>query len=126
MKEERIKILDMIEKGIINPQEAERLLLALNESVNRINFDNVCAKAGNIMEQIANGSKKAVDKAKPHIEKAAEKVAQKATEIKESINREIDKKANDVPEAMEEDFEKDIYDDISLEEIFDEDEKNKD
>ena len=57
MKEERMAILRMLEKGTISADEAERLLNAMNETENKKDIsesiNNVLAKTGNVLEGLA-------------------------------------------------------------------------
>ena len=116
MKEERMAILRMLEKGTISADEAERLLNAMQETGNKKDFseslNNVLSKTGTVLGGLAqNIGKKAgaaakvvgekAEGAKPEIKKAAkvvkEKVSEAAVNIKEDIKNR--KNGDDIFEA---------------------------
>ena len=116
MKEERMAILRMLEKGTISADEAERLLNAMQETGNKKDFseslNNVLSKTGTVLGGLAqNIGKKAgaaakvvgekAEEAKPEIKKAAkvvkEKVSEAAVNIKEDIKNR--KNGDDIFEA---------------------------
>ena len=107
MKEERMAILSMVEKGIITVDEAERLFAAIKGDSKRAKVEEIMSKAGdklNILaknvnkktEKIMNDAKpalktagekmeKVVEDVKPQVKKAAETFSEKAEEIKDKI-----------------------------------------
>ncbi len=106
MKEERMAILSMVEKGVITVDEAERLFAAIKGGSKRAKVEDFMSKAGdklNILaknvnkktEKIMNDAKpalktagekmeKVVEDVKPQVKKAAETFSEKAEEIKEA------------------------------------------
>ena len=109
MKEERMAILRMLEKGTISADEAERLLNAMNETENKKDIsesiNNVLAKTGNVLEGLAkNLTKKAgaaakvvsekAEEAKPEIKKAAKAVKEKVSEAAVNIKEDIKNRKN--------------------------------
>ena len=132
MKEERLAILSMVEKGIITVEEAERLFVALNTS-EKNDFEKLMEKTGEKLNALAKtvgetteklisdakpmvkqaGEKleKAVEDAKPAVKKAADTVAGKAEEIKEKI-----KERKNAAEEKAEDIVEEIIDEADLEE----------
>ena len=112
MKEERLAILSMIEKGIITVDEAERLLKAMSETTLNEKAENVLSKAGENLgafaklagekaEKFINDAspvvKKAVDDASPKMKKFSEK----ATEFTANMFKK--KKADDTEETVTDD-----------------------
>ena len=110
MKEEVMAILRMLENGKISAEEAERLLNAVNNTVNKRDMseslNNVLSKTGDALESFAqNLGKKAgtvaktvgekAEEAKPEIKKAAKAVKEKAGEAAETIKENIKKRKND-------------------------------
>lgn len=104
MKEERLAVLRLLENGVINADEAERLLNTLRPAVippSRMDaFNEKMAAAG---ENIANFAKKAgktvgkttenaAKKAEPVLKKAAEKLGEKTEDVCTSAKNYIDKK----------------------------------
>ena len=80
MKKERMSILNMLEKGIITAQEAERLLLALNgtaktperEGVNDV-VNQALNKAGSAINTFAKAVGQQAEKLEPKVKNVAEK-----------------------------------------------------
>ena len=93
MKEERMAILSMIEKGVISVDEAERLLNALN-STEKNSFEKFMTKAGGTLNSFAKtvGEKteKIVEEAKPVVKTAGEKVEKVVEEVKPSVKKAAD------------------------------------
>ena len=118
MKEERLAVLSMIEKGIITVDEAERLLKAMSETAVNDKVESVLSKAGENISSFAKiaaeRAEKMVDDAKPVVKKAVDDTApkvkrfsEKATEITNRFV--IKKKASDAEdEISDDDFEKDV------------------
>ena len=125
MKEERLAVLRLLENGVINADEAERLLNTLRPlppgryemmGEKRAAFNEKMSAAG---ENIANFAKKAgktvgqktesaAKKAEPMIKKAAEKLGEKTEEVCTSAKNYVDKKKAEreksyVPDIKEED-----------------------
>ncbi len=118
MKEERLAVLSMVEKGIINVDEAERLLRALSETAqSEENKDSVISKAGenfgSFIKNAAEKTEKFIDDTKPVVKKAAMDASPKIKELSEKasiftnkiIKRKKDSENNDV---TDDDFEKDV------------------
>lgn len=107
MKEERMAILSMVEKGIISVDDAERLFAAIGkkdnldigEKVSKLlsragdglnNFaksvsettDKIVEESKPVMKKAGEKIDKAVEDAKPIMKKAADTVAEKAEEIR--------------------------------------------
>ncbi len=118
MKEERLAVLSMIEKGIITVDEAERLLKAMSETAVNDKVESVLSKAGENISSFAKiaaeRAEKMIDDAKPVVKKAVDDTApkvkrfsEKATEITNRFV--IKKKASDAEdEISDDDFEKDV------------------
>ena len=140
MKEERMAVLSMVEKGIISVDEAERLLQALeNQSegefgrkVGRLiqstgeGLGILALKIGEKTERLVASSKEAakktgstldkvVEEKKPRVKKAAPKMSQKAEELNESIRQKREARKKDLEEEYEDLF-ADLDDDYEAEE----------
>lgn len=138
MKEERMAILSMVEKGIITVDEAATLLNALNGSKGD-GIEKFMSKAGEKLnvfaktvgektEKLVNDAKplakatgekmeKVVDDMSPSIKKAAVTFTEKANEIKEKIKErkgaqeeevQPEPETEDTDEVTESDFEEDV------------------
>ena len=138
MKEERMAILSMVEKGIITVDEAATLLNALNGSKGE-GIEKFMSKAGEKLnvfaktvgektEKLVNDAKplakatgekmeKVVDDMSPSIKKAAGTFTEKANEIKEKIKErrgtqeeevQPEPEMEDTDEVTESDFEEDV------------------
>ena len=88
MKEERLAVLSMVEKGIITVDEAERLLKAMNETVvNDNKVESVLSKAGGNISSFAKiaaeKAEKMIDDAKPVVKKAVDDTAPKMKKFSE-------------------------------------------
>jgi len=138
MKEERLAILSMVEKGIISVDEAERLFVALNSSDKNDTFEkfmsktgeklNIFAKAvGEKTEKIIADAKpmvktagekleKAVEDAKPAVKKATDAVVEKAEVIKTKIKERKNTVEGEAEEIVEEviDEESDFVEDVTI------------
>lgn len=98
MKKERMSILNMLEKGIITAQEAERLLLALNgtaktperEGINDF-VNQALNKAGNAINAFAKVVGQQAEKLEPKVKNVAEKVTEKACVIADDAKTYADK-----------------------------------
>lgn len=128
MKEERMAVLSMLERGIITAAEAERLLLALRKENNgnskkvKLNKEEIGAgvsdamnKAGDaigtITKKVGEKAEEVVKEAQPFLSKVASTVNEKVGETKEFIKtyqqqKEQKKKEKDDVVADPEDFEK--------------------
>lgn len=114
MKEERMAILGMLEKGIITVSEAERLLLILqHEEDERMNIDGMGAtigsainKAGDVLSSFAKTvgetTEKVAEKVEPKIKKAASTIADKAASFAEDARNYAEKKKQEFSEADDE------------------------
>lgn len=96
MIEERLTVLRMLEKGVINAQEAERLLLALASSPKESSVGEALDKAGDAIVNFArNVSDKAeifAEKAEPKFKKAVKNISEKASNLKDDIKDYAEKK----------------------------------
>ncbi len=117
MKEERLSILHMLEKGIITAEEAERLLLALNgtqkaqqrEGVNDV-VNNALNKAGGALNTFAKTVGKQAEKWEPKVKDMAEKVTEKASALADDAKtyaeklreKKAQKKQEDLDDCFEE------------------------
>ena len=109
MKKERMSILNMLEKGIITAQEAERLLLALNgtakiperEGVNDV-VNQALNKAGSAINTFAKAVGQQAEKLEPKVKNVAEKVTEKACVIADDAKTYADKLREKRAKANEE------------------------
>ncbi len=117
MKEERLSILHMLEKGIITAEEAERLLLALNgtqkaqqrEGVNDV-VNNALNKAGGALNTFAKTVGRQAEKWEPKVKDMAEKVTEKASALADDAKtyaeklreKKAQKKQEDLDDCFEE------------------------
>ena len=109
MKKERMSILNMLEKGIITAQEAERLLLALNgtaktperEGVNDV-VNQALNKAGSAINTFAKAVGQQAEKLEPKVKNVAEKVTEKACVIADDAKTYADKLREKRAKAKEE------------------------
>ena len=91
MKEERMAILSMLEKGIISAEEAERLLIILQSS-NGFDKDsigktveNAWGKAGETFNSVAKAVSQQAEKIQPVVKDMAEKVSEKAEDFEPAV-----------------------------------------
>lgn len=100
MKEERLAILRMLENGTISVDEAERLLNAVKETGDKMDFSeslntffsktgDVLEKAGQKVKSAAKTAGEKAEVAKPEIIKAAKVVKEKVGETADSIMEDI-------------------------------------
>jgi len=112
MKEERLAILSMVEKGVISVEEAERLLKAVS---NNKNEESVISKAGesigSFAKTAAEKTEEVIDYARPHVKKVIDDAApvvkkwgDKATDFAYKVFRKKETAAEEVKEAEESDF----------------------
>ena len=107
MKEERMKILNMLEKGIINAEEAQSLILALGVSDKKsrkskeeigADLNEALNKAGESVGMIAkfvgDKTEQVVEEARPILKKVVDTVADKANCAADDIKNFADKKRN--------------------------------
>lgn len=84
MKEERMAILNMLEKGIISVDEADRLLNTLHNGMG-LEKDGIGRAVGSALEKagaaLSSVAKTVSEKAQPVVKSAAEKVSDKADEM---------------------------------------------
>lgn len=97
MKEERMEVLKLLGQGIIDAEQAERLLLALQgvekngfssamgETLNKTTsaLQNIAEKVSEKAAVILDEAKNCAEKLEPQIKKAAEKMSEKTEEFKE-------------------------------------------
>lgn len=109
VKKERMSVLNMLEKGIITAEEAERLLLALNgtpkaaerEGVSDI-VNQAINKAGGVINTFAKALGKQAEKLEPKVKDVAEKVSEKASVIKDDAKTYAEKLREKKAKAKEE------------------------
>ena len=107
MKDERMKILDMVEKGIISPEEAERLFFALSgtekEGMNAA-VSSALNKAGSALNNLAKTLGQKAEDLQPKVKDAAEKMHEKASEVledaKETYNTKMEPKIKRATDKM--------------------------
>lgn len=126
MKKERMSVLNMLEKGIITAQEAEKLLLALNgtpktaqrEGVNDV-VNQALNKAGSAINTFAKAVGKQAEKLEPKVKDVAGKVSEKASIIKDDAKTYAEK-LKEKREKAKEEKEQEEFDDFDID--FDEEE----
>ena len=87
MKEERMAILNMLEKGIISVDEAERLLTALHSGLGT-EKDGITKAVGGMLNKAGAALSAVADKVKenPTVRNAADKVADKADDLQPKVS----------------------------------------
>lgn len=105
MKEERLAILRMLEKGNISVDEAERLLNAVNNTNDKDiteTIDSALNKFGNLLEkfgrktgEVAKTVSQKAEEKYPEVKKTAKNVVNKMNDAAETIKKNIDKAANE-------------------------------
>ena len=87
MKEERMAILNMLEKGIISVDEAERLLTALHSGLGT-EKDGITKAVGGMLNKAGAALSAVADKVKenPAVKNAADKVADKADDLQPKVS----------------------------------------
>ena len=87
MKEERMAILNMLEKGIISVDEAERLLTALHSGLGT-EKDGITKVVGGMLNKAGAALSAVADKVKenPAVKNAADKVADKADDLQPKVS----------------------------------------
>lgn len=109
MKDERMAILGMLEKGIINADEAERLLATLHSgaALNRENISRgvseVLGKAGATLNTVAKTVGEKAEKLQPVVKDVANKVSEKAEDFEPAVRSAAFRMAE-----MMDDFKEDI------------------
>ena len=87
MKEERLAILNMLEKGVITVEEAERLLTVLQNGMGLEKdgigkaVGNALEKAGDVLGSVAKTVGEKAEQLQPKVKEVATKVADKADEM---------------------------------------------
>lgn len=127
MKEERLAILKLLENGVINAEEAEKLLIAIKptvidkslkkeETFSAIN-EKIAAAGGNIADMakkvgqtIGKTTEAATKKAEPVLKKAAEKIGEKTEDVCTTAKNYVERKKAEreksfVPDIDDKDFE---------------------
>lgn len=90
MNEERMAVLRMLEKGIINADEAERLIVALSQpsknddTINHIGI--MIDKAGEALTTLAKNINERAKEAEPVIKRKVNDITDKAMDIKDEIS----------------------------------------
>ncbi len=91
MKEERLAILNMLEKGIITVDEAERLLTVLQNGMGLEKdgigkaVGNALEKAGDMLGSVAKTMGEKAEQLQPKVKEVATKVADKADEMQPKV-----------------------------------------
>ena len=87
MKEERMAILNMLEKGIISVDEAERLLTALHSGLGT-EKDGITKAVGGMLNKAGAALSAVADTVKenPAVKNAADKVADKADDLQPKVS----------------------------------------
>lgn len=108
MKEERMAILNMLEKGIITVDEAERLLTTLNNGMG-LEKDGITKTVGGMLNKAGAALSAVADKVKenPTVKSAADKVADKAEDLQPKVSaaafrmrEKVAEKADDLQPAV--------------------------
>lgn len=108
MKEERMAILSMLEKGIITADEAERLLTTLNNGMG-LEKDGITKTVGGMLNKAGAALSAVADKVKenPTVKSAADMVADKAEDLQPKVSaaafrmkEKVAEKADDLQPAM--------------------------
>lgn len=131
MKEERMVVLGLLEKGIISAEEAERLLMAL-QSTSSSTREGVGAavgsalnKAGSALNGMAKTLSEQAGKLEPKVKEVADKVSEKASVIVDDAKTYAEKLKQKREKNKEEDWEDCDMDLQDLQEIWDDDEPEK-
>lgn len=87
MKEERMAILNMLEKGIITVDEAERLLTTLHNGMG-LEKDGIAKTVGGMLGKAGAALNAVAEKVKenPTVKNAADKVAEKADDLQPKVS----------------------------------------
>lgn len=87
MKEERMAILNMLEKGIITADEAERLLTTLHNGMG-LEKDGIKKAVGGALEKAGAALSAVADRVKenPAVKNAADKMAEKADDLQPKVS----------------------------------------
>jgi len=123
MKQERMAVLSLLEKGIINVEEAERLIKTLGESsTSSIKMEEIgetlkstAKKVGytalDFSEKAVKGAKvageyagKKIKEAEPYVKKAVKTVSEKAEDIKEEVKEKMKKEDSDGDIDLEKEY----------------------
>ncbi len=112
MNEERMAVLRMLEKGIINADEAERLIVALSQpsrnddAINHLGI--MIDKAGEALTSLAKNINERAKEAEPVIKRKVNDITDKAMDIKDEIAayKERKRKAFEEFQAREEEQKK--------------------
>ena len=99
MKEERMKILDMVEKGIISADEAQNLLTALSA---KSDDDKLAEFAHNVAEftkTVGERTKEVCSKVSPKVKDATKKMVTKTAELVDNMSKSL----NEAVKKMEAD-----------------------
>ncbi|MBQ7241659.1 MAG: hypothetical protein IJS35_02600 [Firmicutes bacterium] len=121
MKEERLAVLRLLENGVINAEEAERLLLTLRPVPPAPNYYEKVSSAGENMANLARKAGKkvgkateaAAKKAEPVIKRAAEKIGEKTEEVCTNAKNYVDKKKAEREKAYVPDIDEQDVSDVT-------------
>ena len=89
MKEERMKILDMLEKGAINAEEARQLIASLSA---KSDDDKLAEFANNVAEfakEVGEKTKEACAVVSPKIKDATKVVVAKTAEVVDNLSKSL-------------------------------------
>jgi len=89
MKEERMKILDMVEKGIINADEARLLLGSLSTKSDDDKLKEFANNVADFAKDVGEKTKEACAAASPKIKKATKVVVTKTACLVENISKSL-------------------------------------
>ncbi|OUQ58414.1 hypothetical protein B5E58_07270 [Tyzzerella sp. An114] len=107
MNEERMAVLRMLEKGVINADEAERLIVALSQPSRNSDalshLGDVINKAGDVLSSVAKNVGDKAKEAEPVIKKTVNDIADKAIDLKHDLKTyaEKRKKAKEAVDDLE-------------------------
>ncbi|MEA4815582.1 MAG: hypothetical protein VB120_01840 [Lachnospiraceae bacterium] len=123
MKQERMAVLSLLEKGIINVEEAEKLIKTLGESnASSVKMEeigetikNTAKKFGytalDFSEKAVKGAKvageyagKKIKEAEPYVKQAVKTVSEKAEDIKEEVKERMKKEDSDEDIDVEKEY----------------------
>ena len=99
MKEERMKVLDMVEKGVINAEEARNLLSALSTKSDDDKLAEFANSVAEFSKSVGEKTKEVCAKASPKLKAATKTVVTKTAEMVDSMSKSL----NEAVKKMEAD-----------------------
>lgn len=127
MKEERMAVLNMLEKGVITAEEAEKLIRALQDTDSwdfskeeiSSNLTGALNKAGDVIgsfaKTVGEKAEEAAKEVEPIIKKMAHTMADKAASAAEEVKNFAEKKKQQMENEKVDEDEDDEYYDLSEE-----------